>query len=452
VAGGGYVLACERGARVCDIYLQIAPQQWTPAKQPTSTHPPAHATNQMSVSTARWLSSKEGFSRHPSPTPHALSQPSTAAYLAAALLTTMLRYDGRARSERFAVLAFHAGADAARSTCRRWRQQERFVGGSSEDEEESAWLGADDGDDDDDDDGCDGDDKGCSVGEEEGEGGVVGAVCGAKGRMGLLDATRDAGAPRGCGGCGRDQQQHAQHTTTTTSNNQQQQRAREHGDLASYWQRYLRARGLVEQLAHALELRRGAATAAKDPCVAARDGGESWAAGGGGGGCGMGGSMMHLVHAGETLKRIAAITGTTGECVWVCGRGAWACASAFGSEERSCREGGGQCGVEFRLSSHQPTLATQLNPPNQPKHTHTQSPIYLPPTQTSPMSHPSNPTTSSRSPYPPSSPASTPCARATASDPSVRHTASPSAACWRATRSCQTRGGCSRALCWWCRG
>ncbi|KAI8468649.1 MAG: hypothetical protein J3K34DRAFT_6343 [Monoraphidium minutum] len=76
-------------------------------------------------------------------------------------------------------------------------------------------------------------------------------------------------------------------------------------EVAALWARYQRAKGLVEELAAALALRRRAEAArprAPRP--------ELCGDGGGGGVLG-GGVVMHLVHQGETLGKIAAVAGTS---------------------------------------------------------------------------------------------------------------------------------------------
>jgi hypothetical protein len=252
---------------------------------------------QMPLATARWLASKEGWPRFPSPSGPALEQPAVAAYFAAALLATRFRHGGRRRSERFAVMAFRAGPEAAAAFARRRRQLRRRAeaaaaaaaaaaavaarggggfwdappGGGAWPEEEPAWEEEDldeetEGEE---------DDEECAASDDEGRG---------RGGADIVARGRDGGGggpdqlrPRGRlgwddGGLSVDE------------------------ELAGLWRRYVRAKGLVQAMAAALELRRAAPAGGADA-------GGAW----GGGGC-----MMHLVHQGETLKRIAAVAGVSG--------------------------------------------------------------------------------------------------------------------------------------------
>ncbi|KIZ02221.1 hypothetical protein MNEG_5737 [Monoraphidium neglectum] len=217
----------------------------------------------MPLSTARWLASKEGWSMHPSPSAAALETPHIAAYFAAALLATMYRHGGRRRRERFAILAFHAGPRAAAAAAAARRRRARW---------QDAAPAADQ----------------CAGG-----GGVVGSDGGGDSSCGDGKGWEDDSASS-CGG---------EDTRDDEDSGSLDGGGGGGGALAGFWDKYQRAKGLVDKMSKALELRRRAEGGGGG-------GGGGERGGGWGGGCGAGG-MMHLVHQGETLNRIAVITGTS---------------------------------------------------------------------------------------------------------------------------------------------
>ncbi|GBF87644.1 hypothetical protein Rsub_00355 [Raphidocelis subcapitata] len=248
-----------------------------------------HGLWAMPLPTARWLASKQGWSRHPSPSAAALEQPAVAAYFAAALLATMHGWGGRARSERFAITAFRAGAEAAAADQRRRRLRRRAAaacGGAAGGESSGSGSGAE---------AAGGDAGGGSGGDDECDDSVPACDGGGGGAAAVL-------------GVGTGWQYQQQQVQQVQQVQQQQPYARDSpAELSALWRKYKRAKGLVQQLACALEVRRA---------------GERGGGGGGGGLgggealglCGLGGGgggMMHLVRQGETLKRIAAISGTS---------------------------------------------------------------------------------------------------------------------------------------------
>jgi hypothetical protein len=259
----------------------------------------------MPLATARWLASKEGWSRHPSPSPAALEAPGVAAYFALGLLATRFRHGGKRRGERFAVMAFHAGPEAAAAFLRRRRQLRRARarrGGAGGDafgrgwgregargqgwDKEEEWNEPTDGEDE----GEEEEGEEEEENEEEDEHG-----CGVA--PDIVAASRDAD-PR-CDGHPGDQLRPRAPRTGWDDGG-----LASNEELSGLWRRYARAKGLVQRMAAALELRRRPAAGQGD-----------WE--GGSGGC-----LMHLVHQGETLKRIAAITGISGGCTC---QGAMAC-------------------------------------------------------------------------------------------------------------------------------